>query len=101
MIGNIVCEDLIPFFRVLRYILNLIKWGIPIVLIVMVTIDLVKVLTGNEKDFSNVKSKIFKRVLYSIIIFIVPTIISLIFRNIGRSVSTGDLTNATDWISRK
>lgn len=97
---GITCGQLAPFMRILSFLLKFLKICIPIVLIVMVVIDLVKAISANEeKKMNDAKNIILKRVIYAVIIYLVPTIISLLFKGFGSAVSTGELSGATEWIS--
>ena len=95
----ITCSQLAPIMRVLAYLLNLIKFVIPIILIAMIIFDLVKATVANdEKKMNEAKNLIGKRIIYALVIFLVPTIISLLFNALGENIG-GELTGPTDWIS--
>lgn len=97
---EITCSQLAPFMRILSYLLKLIGFGIPIILIVLVIIDFVKAtLANDEKKMKEAQNVIGKRVVYAIIIFLVPTIVSLIFKTIDRVPLDNELSGPTDWIS--
>ena len=99
-----VCQDA---GFILRIIVNLIKYAhiiIPILLILLITFDLFKVLTGptDEKSKSEAFSKAVKRLIYAIIVFFVPTIINFVFKTVDRFTddnSNATTTTATSWIS--
>lgn len=64
-------------------VLNLIRWVIPIILIVMVTMDIAKIVTTSNNDEKEVKAaqkKFTTRIIYAVIIFLIPTAIKLIFQ---------------------
>lgn len=76
--------------NILKYIVNIVKFVIPILLIVFVTIDLVKAtIAKDDKAAAEAKAKIAKRIVYAIIIFLIPTIVSLIFQTIVRVPDNG------------
>ena len=82
----------------LATILSVVKWvvkwiciAIPIILIVLVILDLAKVVTaGNidDKMKKEVSQKVVTRVIYSIIIFLVPTLVNLFFSILPEGVKT-------------
>ncbi len=80
----LVCDpDLITIVGIVRWALRLICIAIPIILIVLVVIDLSKVVTaGNidDKMKKEVSQKVVTRVVYSVLIFLVPTIVGLFFK---------------------
>ena len=97
---GITCGQLAPIMRVLAYLLKLFKIAVPIVLIVMVIIDFSKAtIASDEKKMNEAKSVAIKRIVYALVIFLVPTIVSLLFKNLGGSLDNSELTNATEWIS--
>ena len=75
--------DFVSILKIVRWVINIICWGVPIVLIVLTVLDIAKiVIAGNidDKLKKEVGSKVTTRLIYAIIIFLVPTIVSLIFR---------------------
>lgn len=75
----------IGFLRVMylvKVLLNIIRFVIPIILIAMVILDLVKnVIDPKTKD--GIK-KIYNRAIAAIIIFIIPTLINIVINFIGK-----------------
>lgn len=97
---GITCGQLAPIMRVLAYLIKLFKIAIPIVLIAMVVIDFSKaVVASDEKKMNEAKNNSIKRIVYALVIFLVPTIVSLLFKTLGNSLDNSELTNATEWIS--
>lgn len=74
------CEDILPIVRFIRQgIMPIIQIGIPIVLIVMGSIDLGKaVLSSDEKEIKGATGKLIKRAMAAIIIFFIPFIVNLL-----------------------
>ena len=71
-------------FNILRYLIRVIKIVIPIILIVLATIDMTKVvINADEKTKKEAGSKVVKRIIYAVILFLVPTLISLIFKAVN------------------
>lgn len=97
---GITCGQLAPIMRVLSYLIKIFKIAIPIVLIILIIIDFSKAVTANDdKKMKDAQNAAVKRVIYALIIFLVPTIISLLFKTLGSSLDNSELTNATEWIS--
>jgi len=89
--------DFVSILRIVRWVINIICWGVPIILIVLTVLDIAKiVIAGNidDKLKKEVGSKVTTRLIYAIIIFLVPTIVSLIFRFVPVSQST---VNGLTW----
>ena len=89
-----VCNgDFVAILRIIRWVVNIICFAVPIILIVLSILDIAKIVTaGNidDKLKKEVSDKIVTRVIFSVIIFLVPTIVGLLFRLI--TVDTKDAT---------
>jgi len=76
-------DELISVLAIVRFVINAICIAIPIILIVLIILDLAKIVTaGNandEKVKKEVTSKIVTRLVFAVLIFLVPTIIKFIF----------------------
>lgn len=93
-------EDMKVIFGFIQTIMNVIKWAIPIILIVMGTLDIAKIVISGNQDEKEVKAatkKLTTRVIYAVIIFLIPTIVSLIFNLIPDSVGAGKDFNGNNW----
>ena len=89
---NDSCGGLLPIFKVIRQGIFPIIWiGIPIVLILMGTIDLGKAVLATQ-------GRLFKRVLYAAVIFFMATIVSLVMNVIGKA-GTDAVEGNNDWTS--
>ena len=82
-----ICEN-IEILRIIyfaRKILNIAFIILPIALIIFLIIDLVKMmLTSNEKQNKNMKT-IINRIIFSILIFFVPTIVNVVMTALGNA----------------
>ena len=90
-------SDFVSILRIVRWVINIICWGVPIILIVLTVIDIAKVvISGNidDKLKKEVGNKVITRLIYAVIIFLVPTIVSVIFRFVPVSQST---VNGLTW----
>jgi len=73
--------DLITILGVVRAALNIVTFVIPIILIVLGIVDLSKaVVTSKEEEVKKAQKMFFQRVIYAVVIFLVPLIVSLLFR---------------------
>lgn len=88
------CEDLAPVIRLVKALLTLIKFGIPIVLIVLGTIDLGKaVIASKDDEMKKAQGILIKRVIYAVVIFLLVTIVELVMN----LVSTNSNAEAGSW----
>lgn len=98
MIGDVIaCEDIGFIVRILAKLVKLLQFLIPILLIVLVMFDLFKVVTSqaDDKAKKDASNKIVQRVIYAIIIFLVPTIINFLLASIIPKTNG----NYPDWYS--
>jgi len=73
-------------FGLTGYVLNAIQIAIPIILILMGTIDLVKALVAQkDDDMKKAQSILIKRAIYAIVIFFVPMVIKFVMSMVGNS----------------
>ena len=76
------CETLIndEIREYINTLMSVIRIGVPILLIGLVTYDLATaVLSGDEKAVNNARSKAMKRIIIAVIIFFVPTLLNVMF----------------------
>lgn len=101
-----MCCEIQPFLKIIKIIIALIQWSVPLILIVFGSFDMFKaVASGDEKVTSEVRSIFIKRVSYGIAVFLVPFFIELIlnfvnsnFLHNNNSFNNGDLSDASSWI---
>ena len=92
-------SELQTILGLVRFVLNLIRFAIPILLIVLLTIDLAKIVTAGNLDDKlkkEVMGKVTSRIIYAVIIFLVPTIVMLLFSWLPDNV-TGYNDNQVSW----
>ena len=95
------CSNLNFILRIVAYLFKIIQWIIPILLIILVTVDFLKgMIGGDEKKSKEALSKAGKRLLYAVILFLVPLLVRFIFREIAHvsPAGFGGETSATSWI---
>ena len=95
-----VCNEIMPFLRIIAYLLKIVQWAVPMLLIVMVTVDFVKgISSSDEKNMEKAKSLVGKRLIYAVVIFLVPVLVRFMFRMLGNNFDSGGLASPTSWIS--
>jgi len=90
------CNGLLPIVQLVRKgLFPIIQIGIPILLIIMGTLDLGKaVMSSDEKEVKGATSKLIKRVIMAVAIFFVVTIVTLVF-NLFTVVDDENVTEGT------
>ena len=77
--------------RIIKYIIKIIKFAVPIVLLLLCVIDFTKAVTAeDEKKMADAKRNSLRRVIYAVIVFLVPTFISLIFKLVPEPTAGSD-----------
>ncbi len=102
MILSDFCTDSAFILRIVVKIVKAVQWIIPILLIVLITFDLLKVVTGQADDKAKKEAlnKAVKRMIYAVIVFLIPIIVTFIFNQIAPYTSdTNSNTDSTSWLS--
>ena len=101
IIANVSCNDIGFIVRILAKLLKYIHFLIPIFLIILVIVDIAKLVINNPDD--KAKSKTFgnvvKRIIYAVIIFLLPTLVFFIMdgiKGVGDTDSHSNI-NSTSW----
>ena len=75
-------SELVSVMAVVGFVVRAICIAIPIILIVLIILDLAKIVTSGkleEKEKKEVTSKVVTRIIFAVLIFLVPTIVRLLF----------------------
>lgn len=96
-----VCpSELVDIIGIIRWVINIICWAIPIILIVLCILDIAKIVTaGNidDKLKKEVTGRITTRIIFAVLIFLVPTIVKLIFSLIPVNGANNTTLNGVNW----
>lgn len=89
-------------FRIIKTVLNLVRYIVPIALVFITTIDVFKnVINPNEKEGLKV---VVNRVIAAVVIFFIPTLVNIIMKLVNVGLNSNDKYgyNVTDcWINSK
>ena len=73
---NSICGDLGPVIKVLYNVVNLIRFFVPILLILFGSLDLAKaVIAGKEEEMKKSQSALIKRFIYAAAVFFIVTLV--------------------------
>lgn len=79
-------STLVNVIAIVRLVMNIICIAVPIIMILMGTIDLFKAVTaGKDEDIKNKQKALITRIIAGVLVFLVPTIVSVIMNLIGVS----------------
>lgn len=95
------CNDIAPAVRIVKYgIIPLFQIAIPILLIVMGMLDFTKAVMAKEEEMKKIQSAFIKRCIYAIAIFLVVTIVTLVFNLLGESgITASEVEGQSDWLT--
>lgn len=98
--GGGACQGLEPLVKIIKNgVLKYVCIIIPIALMIFGIIDLGKaVIASDEKEVKSAQSRLIKRVIYAVVIFLVPSLISLIMNIVAIGADQGE-TDTTSWAS--
>ena len=86
ILANPACNGLDNLVVIVKFVLKIVQWVVPIILIVLGTIDLVKaVIAGKDEDIKKHQQTLIKRVIAAVIVLLIPLIVSVIMGWIGNS----------------
>lgn len=79
-----ICEnpDILRLIHFTLKILDLVFLVIPMALIVIITIDLVKNVFGEDKEVKGNNKRIITRIVFAVVLFFVPTITNIIMNTL-------------------
>lgn len=85
------CADTAGIWRVIGYLIYIIRIAIPIIIVLLGTLDLGKaVIAGEDKKIKDAQKSFILRLIYGIAIFFVFTIVKVIFGILGVNTDSGD-----------
>ena len=97
-----MCRNLEPFLNVVKVFLEILRWTVPILLIVLGTLDMFNAATKaeDEKILQDARKKLIKRIIYGIVVFLVPFIINIIMDLVVESgIKDENNITPTSWVS--
>lgn len=87
------CEGLGPIVSVIKGVFNIVRIGVPILLILMGSIDLGKaVMASDDKEIKAATSKLIKRAIAAAAVFFVVTIVDVVMGLVAKGVE-----DTQDW----
>lgn len=91
------CEGLGPIVAVIKGVFNLIKIGVPIILIIMGAIDLGKaVIASDDKEIKGATSKLIKRAVAAVAVFFAVTIVDVVMGLVAKG-EVQDGADSSSW----
>ena len=83
------CEATKEIWKVVGTIITIIQYAIPVIIVLLGTIDLGKaVMAGKDDEIKAAQKMLIKRVIYGVVVFFVVVVVRAIFTGIGHSEAT-------------
>lgn len=94
-----VCGGLLPVVKLIRLgVFPIIQIGIPILLILMGTIDLGKAVVANDdKEIKGATSKLIKRAIMAVAVFFVATLVTIVLSWLSKTGDDAIQSDSTGW----
>ena len=95
------CCNLQPFLNIIRIVIRLIQYSVPLLLLVLGTIDMVKAVASGDEKVSKTSSQTFlKRLMYGVLIFLVPFLLRIVLRMVDKNIIKDNSdVSTTSWLS--
>ena len=97
------CEgSVLNIFNLIGKIIFILKIAIPIIIVVLATLDLGKaVMAGEEKAIKEAQNMLIKRLIYGVAIFFVVTVVQVVFNLVNPNFGNNDcwkrVTSLNPW----
>lgn len=86
--------------KITNLVVDLIKIAVPIILVIFGMLDLAKaVMSNDEKEMKGAQTKLIKRVIYAVVVFLVVSVVQLLFGVLANTGATGEGSNISSCIS--
>lgn len=78
--------NLLQVIHIVRTVINILQIAVPVALILWGTLDIGKaVIAGDEKKMKEAQKPFIKRIVYAVIAFLVPFIVSIVMGYVGNT----------------
>lgn len=90
-------STIVQVIAIVRLVMNVICIAVPIVMIVLGSIDLFKAVTSSkDEEIKKRQSTLIKRIIAGVLVFLVPTIVSLLMNLLGTGNNWATCWNMAD-----
>ena len=91
-------SGLLPVLGIVKDVIRLLQIGIPIILILMGTIDLGKaVISSKDEEMKKAQGILIKRIIYAVAVFLVFFIVNLVMTIVSDNAGKNVNNNTKDW----
>ena len=80
-------SDIQMILEIIIAILDLVKFFVPIVLIILCTIDIFKIIVSKKEDeVKKLRKDVFRKIIYAVIIYLIPVIVPVVFNFVNKVI---------------
>ena len=97
-----ICYNWKPILVVFKYLISILQWSVPLILLALGSYDMFKAMTRADKDdaVADARKSLIMRIIYGLVIFIVPFLVRLVLKLVeDNTLNEYDYTSPTSWIS--
>ena len=87
ILAVLTCEDIpVEVTNVISTIFNVIKWGVPAILILVGMFEMGKAMTKQKEDeIKKAQSSLVKKAVAALVVFLIPTLVGLLLKTVDVS----------------
>ena len=94
-----MCCNMKPFLNILRIVIRLLQFSVPLILIVLGTIDMIKAVTSNDdKAAKNSLNTFIKRLMYGVLVFLAPFLVRLVLNFLNENILKNSDVDSMNWL---
>lgn len=94
-----MCCNMKPFLNILRIVIRLLQFSVPLILLVLGTIDMIKAVTSNDdKAAKNSLNTFIKRLMYGILVFLAPFLVRLVLNFLNENILKNSDVDSMNWL---
>ena len=94
------CYDMNFVLVIVKTIIRIIEWTVPIIIIVLGTVDMIKIVVkgDDEKTIKDGRTRLIKRIGFGVLIFVIPFLVRLVLNTLNELLKDDSDVNAGSWI---
>ncbi len=89
-----LCTEASFLFKIIGLVITLVRYIVPVILIIMIIVDVTKTLSTSSPDTKGLINKSVTRFAFAAIIYLIPAMVTVILSNAGLDDTDG--TSAID-----
>ena len=94
-----MCCNMKPFLNILRIVIRLLQFSVPLILLVLGTVDMIKAVTSNdEKTAKNSLDTFIKRLMYGVLVFLAPFLVRLVLNFLNDNILKNSDVDSMNWL---